>query len=388
MPFYVRKSVSAGPFRFNLSKSGVGLSVGVKGLRIGTGPRGHYIQAGRGGLYYRASIGGGRSQRPMHQKQQPIPVPRADQPISPVDGGQVVMVEVASADVLQMQDSSVSELVDDLNAKQARIPLGRLLGIGVACLGLLTIMASGSLGQNGPAIGIIVLLLALPAWAIGGWLDQSLRRSVLFYNLDSEAETKFERATKEYDALVACRGRWHIEAGGAVHDLTTWKRNAGADHLVNRKAARLGYSLPKVLRSNITPPALGLGRRTFYFFPEVVLVQDGKKFGAVGYGDLQIRHQPSRFIESGSPPNDAQVVDHTWEHPNKSGGPDRRFKSNRRLPVCLYDAMHLSSRSGVNELAQFSRVGIVERFAASLRELPKSPASASLLALSSPSSST
>ena len=48
MPFYLRKSVSAGPFRFNLSKSGVGVSVGVKGLRIGTGPRGHYIHAGAG----------------------------------------------------------------------------------------------------------------------------------------------------------------------------------------------------------------------------------------------------------------------------------------------------------------------------------------------------
>ena len=32
MPFYIRKSISAGPFRFNLSRSGVGLSVGVKGF--------------------------------------------------------------------------------------------------------------------------------------------------------------------------------------------------------------------------------------------------------------------------------------------------------------------------------------------------------------------
>ncbi len=38
MPFYFRKSVTAGPFRFNLSSGGVGVSIGVKGLRIGTGP--------------------------------------------------------------------------------------------------------------------------------------------------------------------------------------------------------------------------------------------------------------------------------------------------------------------------------------------------------------
>jgi hypothetical protein len=42
--------------RFNLSKSGVGASIGIKGLRFGTGPRGNYIHIGAGGVYYRASL--------------------------------------------------------------------------------------------------------------------------------------------------------------------------------------------------------------------------------------------------------------------------------------------------------------------------------------------
>ena len=61
MGFYLRKSVKAGPFRFNLSKSGLGLSMGVRGLRIGTGPRGHYVHAGVGGFYYKSSIGGNKT---------------------------------------------------------------------------------------------------------------------------------------------------------------------------------------------------------------------------------------------------------------------------------------------------------------------------------------
>ena len=35
MGFYYRKSVSVGPFRVNLSKSGVGYSIGGKGFRTG-----------------------------------------------------------------------------------------------------------------------------------------------------------------------------------------------------------------------------------------------------------------------------------------------------------------------------------------------------------------
>ena len=58
MGFYIRKAFRAGPVRFNLSKSGVGLSAGVRGARIGMGPRGAYVHGGRGGLYYRKQVGG------------------------------------------------------------------------------------------------------------------------------------------------------------------------------------------------------------------------------------------------------------------------------------------------------------------------------------------
>ena len=40
MGFYYRKSVNFGQFRVNLSKSGVGYSVGSRGFRVGTTARG------------------------------------------------------------------------------------------------------------------------------------------------------------------------------------------------------------------------------------------------------------------------------------------------------------------------------------------------------------
>jgi hypothetical protein len=58
MGWYLRKSLSLGPLRLNLSKSGIGTSVGVKGLRIGRGPKGPYVHGGRGGLYFREQLGG------------------------------------------------------------------------------------------------------------------------------------------------------------------------------------------------------------------------------------------------------------------------------------------------------------------------------------------
>lgn len=59
MPGYIRKSFRFGPLRINVSKSGVGYSLGVKGARIGIRPDGRrYLHAGRDGLYARQELGG------------------------------------------------------------------------------------------------------------------------------------------------------------------------------------------------------------------------------------------------------------------------------------------------------------------------------------------
>lgn len=359
MPFYIRKSVSAGPFRFNFSKGGVGVSVGVKGLRIGTGPRGHYIHAGRGGLYYRATLGNAGGRKHAAAPNRPVPRSRAE------DSG-VVMVEVDSGDVMQMRDESFSELLDEINSKAAQVRMSAALAWTAMVFG-----AIGGLASGGP--GFLLCALAAPGWAIGRWFDSYRRSTVLYYDLEGDAETAYNQLVQGFDALNGCAGKWHIEAGGAIQSLAAWKRNAGASHLVNRKATTLAYSLPSVIKSNVTPPAIHVGRQTMFFMPDVVFMQDGKRIGAVGYSDLRIRWQDSRFIETERVPSDARIVDHTWKHPNKSGGPDRRFKDNRQIPVCLYESVHFQSDSGINEFVEFSRTGFTASFADGCRKLASLP---------------
>jgi len=378
MAFYIRKSISAGPFRFNFSKGGVGVSVGVKGLRIGTGPRGHYIHAGRGGLYYRASLGNAGRKRSSPSTAPSQPVPQMT-----FDDSDVTMVEVDSGDVMLMRDESFSELLNEINAKAAQIRMSAALSWPAIVIGLLVGFATG-----GP--GLILCALALPGWAIGRWLDSYRRSTVLYYDLESDAHTAFERLTEGFDGLRSCAGKWHIEAGGAVQSLTAWKRNAGASHLVRRKATALTYSLPSVIKSNLAPPALAVGKQIMFFLPDVVLVQDGGKVGAVSYADLKIRWQDSRFIETERVPSDATVVDHTWAHPNKNGGPDRRYKNNKRIPVCLYETIHFQSNSGLNELVEFSKTGRAATLAEGCRLLAglpreRSPALTAPIEATSPS---
>lgn len=58
MGFYIRKSFKIGPLRLNLSKSGLGASVGTKWARLGLSAKGKlYAHLGRGGLYNRQDLG-------------------------------------------------------------------------------------------------------------------------------------------------------------------------------------------------------------------------------------------------------------------------------------------------------------------------------------------
>src|SRR3954466_7893289 len=111
MGFYVRKSVSVGPVRFNLSKSGIGVSTGIKGFRVGTGPRGNYVHMGVGGLYYRSTL---PSTPPLPSLPQSRESAQRTVSHAPLD-------HIGSADVSQMMDSSSAALLSELDQKSKRI---------------------------------------------------------------------------------------------------------------------------------------------------------------------------------------------------------------------------------------------------------------------------
>jgi hypothetical protein len=151
-----------------------------------------------------------------------------------------------------------------------------------------------------------------------------------------------------------------------VHDR---KYHAGASSVVRRRSISVGRQHPPFVKTNIVVPSVPVGEQTLYFFPDKVLVFEANGVGAVGYENLAIRCEATRFIEEQGVPSDAKVVDSTWRYVNKSGGPDRRFKDNRQLPIALYEEISFTSRTGLNETIQASRVGTGEQIATAIRSL-------------------
>jgi hypothetical protein len=357
MGFYVRKSIKAGPFRYNLSKSGVGVSVGVPGFRVGAGPRGNYIRAGKGGVYYRATIGGSRRQ-PAH----PSTRPSYASPREPI-GGSVPMEDITGVSASELVPTGADDLVGQLNDASRRIPLAWAVLLGVV---VLAVAARG--------VGAIVLLvLGVPLVA---WLHQrdGARRSVVtFYDVEDEHARWFTELVETFEDLAKMSNAWRVNASGRVQSTYQYKVNSGANQIVKRVDAGRGLKGPKLLATNIAVPSIESGRQGLHFLPDRLLIRDGKRFSDIDYGTLASRSSAQRFIESKRKPRDSQQVDTTWQYVNVKGGPDRRFKNNRKLPVMLYGQVDLSASGGLHWLIEFSRAPLAEQLAQVLRSAPSMP---------------
>jgi hypothetical protein len=349
MGLYFRRSVRVGPLRFNFSGSGIGVSTGIPGLRIGTGPRGAYVHMGAGGLYYRHALG--RSNRTSAHRGS-TDWPTAEPQPAPELGSATVdpLQSIDSAPVAGLSDSSSQALLQEIQRRQGLHRLGPWVVGLVAGVGI----ALWSTNIRGVPF-FAVLLVGVLAFCWASAHDAIRRTMVVSYDLDAEAAKTYEDLMNAMTTLGQVGGLWHVGAEGQVRDR---KYHAGAASIVKRNPTRPRVGQSPILRANLDVPSLNVGAQHLYFFPDRLLVLEGSQVGAIGYDLLRIDVGTTRFIEDGSVPADAQVVDRTWRYVNKKGGPDRRFSDNRELPVVLYETIHFQSSTGLNELLHASRIGV------------------------------
>ena len=186
MGWYFRKSVGFGPFRVNLSKSGIGASVGVRGARIGVGPRGHYVRLGRGGLYYQQYF------HPAKEGTQPQTTRLAVQPLTIAEPE----APIATADVSRLQDSTAEMLLKELREKQRMIRFAPILATAFVLATILLLAGQLPLWVTIP---FIVVFVVIHAAMVRGDYDRKL--VVLNYDLDSDARVSYVKLLNGLQAL-------------------------------------------------------------------------------------------------------------------------------------------------------------------------------------------
>jgi hypothetical protein len=332
------RSVKFGAVRFNFSGSGIGMSTGIKGFRIGTGPRGAYISGGIGGFRYRKSLGG-RNVAPTPRVSAP-----GQLPVQAVtyDPNIVATVEHETMNVLQLSDSSGDALLQSMNEQLSKLPLWPFAGGGLLVLFWMLTGAS----ETWPSF-ILPTLFVVFAGATGWvyWRDKMRKLTILFYEPDQAASDLFENIST---ALRQAASAHKLKSIATTSQYADKKYSAGASQGLKFGAASLALGQAPGVVANVPVPVLKSGRTTLAFYPDRILAFQGKAVGSIDYARLSGACEHVRYIEHEAVPGDARIIDRTWQYVNKKGGPDRRFKNNRELPICAYSQLNLSTPDGLD----------------------------------------
>lgn len=202
--------------------------------------------------------------------------------------------------------------------------------------------------------GVILGCLALPSAGLLLWpyLARNSRFIVLKYGLTGGAETFFRGLCAGLAQVAEAEQAWGLVPGhGGKKD---------------RSEASVGMATPHFLLASIDIFYVRYAATVAYFFPDFLLLRRGLRYRAISYNSLDVafREKPSR--EEGPFPGDARRLGHTWLHPAKNGGPDRRYRDNRRIPVALYGSIIVSINGHEEIRLLVSRHGAARAFAAAL----------------------
>lgn len=333
MGFYIRKSLNIGLGRLNISSSGLGISFGVKGARVSVGPRGTTVHAGRGGFYFRQNLSGGNV------------APRSGAKPGELTGAQ--LTPIGDNEILIGGEDPFLYALRECSERWRIMPfviLSTILGDAAICYLLLPIHPIyWSFVAVLTGIGIAGAIFARR-------FDEDRLTLNIDYAMDGTASSVYKQLLLALDSLGTCSRLWQVSAEGNISD---WKRNAGAKRLARRMTAGLRPMLPPRLKTKVRVMGLVVSRRRLFFLPDRLLVYEGSRIHSFGYGDLAPSGRPTRFIDDTAPP-DSKVVEYTWQYVNKSGGPDKRFNNNRRLPVCEYGELRLEGTRGLEVVIQSS----------------------------------
>lgn len=269
---------------------------------------------------------------------------------------------IQSADIGQLSDSSADALFSEIDAKSKMNPIWPIPLVVAAVLAMLVAANDAESANRAMLVVGLMAFIAVILATVWLYLWDSARRSVvLIYDLEQDSNQSYERMLAGFDEMRTCNRAWRVEAEGRVLD---GRYHAGAGSQVIRKAASMGYGNVATIKCNIDVPSITAGRMRFFFYPDRILMKDGKRIAACSYQSLEAESGQTQFIESDNVPSDAEVIGHTWRFVNRNGSPDRRFKDNRQIPVVRYETLRLSTPQGVREMFHFSRLGCSGRFSA------------------------
>ncbi|MER6831482.1 hypothetical protein ABT352_36210 [Streptosporangium sp. NPDC000563] len=189
--------------------------------------------------------------------------------------------------------------------------------------------------------GWIVMAMGFVIAVIVASVENNNLRPRVDYELTGDEASKFEEVVTAFREMAKAGRSWLVTEKQRVESGYERKTNAGAGVKTTRVSASVSFSGLSKIVTDVEVPTLAAGPWMLHFYPDRFLIGNSGRFTEHRYEELRASADVTRFVESSTLPSDAVVVDHTWTYVNVRGGPDRRYKDNRKLPIALYGELTL-----------------------------------------------
>lgn len=323
-----RKSVNLGKgFRINMSKTGPGFSWGGKGYRItktaGGNIRGSAYIPGTG-ISYQKDFGNplkkrkapSNSKGKSTSKMESTDTIRFDNDLSKINPGSMEDVIKASK---QANTSKIIAIVLIL------------AGIGLAIINPLFLILS--------LVGLALIIYS-----------KANEKIVIDYDMTDEAKEELDQTNSFLEGIMESDAVW------LVHEIEDFDRDneEAKMRIVDRSPISFYEGTGGEIETNAPTYTLEAGSTKLIFLPDSIVIKEGSKLTALGFDEIDINLSKASFLEDGNIPKDATLLGKTYEHTNKDGSPDKRFKENKKLDLVEYGMLSLEKHPGLETLIVFS----------------------------------
>lgn len=373
-----RKSFNlGGGFRVNVSKSGIGYSWGGKGYRFtktATGGTRRTFSIPGTGISWVDETGPGRKKKSSGGTKRRSKGSSGYSGYSGASGhsgtnghsgnGEYVSPNASSTTgsttyaaplsfVLQQASENEAQIIERLNFHWGLWGVGRIA---------VPLVAAGVAWTCGILWGALFALLAL----IAGVFLERMTRVVLEYNFDAESQKREASRIAILDALESVVSLRQVVA---TCETSMTKTNAGAELSSSGRDIKATRVSPRFLQTNAPCWQIDAYQGTFYILPDRALLRSSNGCGIVTYDGLDCEVGTLKAAVDVAPP-DAQIVEYTWRYVNKDGSPNRVYKDNPRIPICLFGTLKIKGK-GLDILLYVSNLNalkIVQREIKALRD--------------------
>lgn len=195
--------------------------------------------------------------------------------------------------------------------------------------------------------------------------DDNTKIAISFESSDT-SQRAYAAMVRAFDVLKSSIKKWDITADKATDQFA---ERTLATRSVNRHPVTFDFSSTDLIQfSGRAMRFENVNGDDILLYPGVAVIPraDGA-FALIDLRELQISSEYRRFHEEEGVPSDSRIDGYTWAKTNKNGSPDRRFKNNYQIPICVYGNITFHSQTGVTEEYMVSHADAAQAFAEAVK---------------------